>query len=114
VQLERLQALGAWLKQNGDAIYGTRPWTRAEGDTSEAGLSVRFTQKQGSLYAILMAPPKSRDLLLHTVTAKAASQITLLGVDKPLAWKQEGADLRIQLPSELPGKYAFALRIPLP
>ena len=32
VQMTRLQALGAWLEQNGDAIYGTRPWKRAEGD----------------------------------------------------------------------------------
>jgi len=114
VQLERLQALGTWLKQNGDAIYGTRPWTRAEGDTNEAGLAVRFTQKQGSLYAILMDAPKSPDLLLHTVTAKPGSEVYLLGEAKPLKWKQEGADLRVQLPAALPGSYAYALRIALP
>ncbi len=35
VQMERLQELGAWLKQNGDAIYGTHPWKQAEGETAE-------------------------------------------------------------------------------
>ncbi len=114
VQLERLQALGAWLKQNGEAIYGTRPWTRAEGDTSEAALPVRFTQKQGSLYAILLGTPKSHDLLLHTVTAKPGSEVTLVGDAKPLHWKQEGADLRVQLPASLPGSYAYVVRIMLP
>ncbi len=118
VQLERLQALGTWLKQNGDAIYGTRPWTRAEGDTSEPGLSVRFTRKQGDLYAILLAAPhasvQSPDLLLHTVTAKPGSQVYLLGDPQPLKWKQEGADLRVQLPATLPGSYAYSLRIALP
>ncbi len=117
VQLERLQALGAWLKQNGEAIYGTRPWTRAEGDTGD-GTSVRFTQKQGDLYAILMAPPQpsiqSPDLLLHMVTAKPGSEVHLLGEPKPLKWKQEGVDLRVQLPATLPGSYAYALRIVLP
>jgi alpha-L-fucosidase len=28
VQMKRLQALGAWLQLNGEAIYGTHPWKR--------------------------------------------------------------------------------------
>ena len=31
VQAQRLLALGWWLRTNGDAIYGTRPWTRTDG-----------------------------------------------------------------------------------
>jgi alpha-L-fucosidase len=75
---------------------------------------VRFTQKQGILYAILLSAPKSPEMLLHTVTAKPGSEITLLGDAKPLHWKQEGADLRVQLPASLPGSYAYVLRIALP
>jgi alpha-L-fucosidase len=42
VQMDRLETLGAWLAQNGEGIYGSRPWKRAEGETAE-GLKVRFT-----------------------------------------------------------------------
>jgi len=45
VQLSRLQALGAWLQQNGEAIYGSHPWSRAMGRTAE-GIPVHFIQKE--------------------------------------------------------------------
>jgi alpha-L-fucosidase len=113
IQLQRLQILGTWLKQNGEAIYGTHPWTRATGDTDQA-TPVRFTQKSGNLYAILLGKPQAGSLLLHTVTARPGSTITLLGSPHPLTWKQENADLRITLPAVLPGDYAYVLRITLP
>ncbi len=48
VQMSRLQALGTWLQQNGEAIYGSRPWKRAVGETAE-DIPVRFTRKFRSL-----------------------------------------------------------------
>jgi alpha-L-fucosidase len=113
IQLQRLQVLGTWLKQNGEAIYGTRPWTRATGDTDEA-IPVRFTQKAGSLYAIILGKPRPGSLLLHTVTARPGSSVTLLGSPEPLEWKQVNADLRVNLPATLPGNLAYVLRISLP
>src|SRR6202012_5580387 len=56
IQLDRLKALGAWLRQNGEAIYGTKPWKRADGETGD-GVKVRFTQKGTALYATLMGAP---------------------------------------------------------
>ena len=43
IQVERLRALGRWLKVNGESIFGTRPWERADGKTSD-GIDVRFTR----------------------------------------------------------------------
>jgi alpha-L-fucosidase len=43
VQMSSLKALDSWLKLNGDAIYATQPWKRADGETGH-GTKVRFTQ----------------------------------------------------------------------
>ena len=41
-QRTRLEALGGWLRDNGEAIYETRPWVDAESTTGD-GIPVRFT-----------------------------------------------------------------------
>jgi alpha-L-fucosidase len=112
VQMERLQSLGAWLKQNGDAIYGTRPWIRAVGETDQ-GIGVRFTQKDANLYATLLGKPQSSSIAIRSVKARPGSQIFLLGESKPLKWSQHGADLHVQLPAALPGDYAYVLQLQL-
>ena len=58
-QAQRLLALGWWLRTNGDAIYGSRPWTRPTGATGE-GHDVRFTARDGALYAIVVRHPDDR------------------------------------------------------
>jgi len=110
VQLERLKALGAWLDQNGEAIYGTHPWKRAEGKTSD-GIDVRFTQKKTTLYATLMGELKGSSVTVASLKPKPGTKIQLLGYDKPLQWSQAGDDVKVSLPSSLPGKYAYVLRI---
>lgn len=110
IQLDRLESLGAWLKQNGEAIYGTEPWSRAEGETDQ-NIPVRFTRKRGRVYATLMGTPKSSSVLLHNVQPAKGSEIYLLGLDEPLKWTQKGNDLDVQLPAALPGKYAYVLRM---
>jgi alpha-L-fucosidase len=110
VQMERLQELGAWLKQNGDAIYGTHPWKQAEGETAE-GLRVRFTQTDSALYAILLGKPKTGTVTLKSLSLKQGTQIYLLGEAKPLLWSQDGTGATVTLPPTLPGNYAYVLKI---
>jgi alpha-L-fucosidase len=110
LQLDRLKALGAWLDQNGEAIYGTHPWTRAEGKTSD-GIDVRFTQKNANLYVTLMGDVKGSSVTVTSLKPKPGTKIRLLGYKKPLQWSQAGEDVKVNLPSSLPGKYAYVLRV---
>jgi alpha-L-fucosidase len=109
VQLERLKILGKWMAQNGEAIYGTRPWNRAEGETKE-GIPVRFTSKGPYVYALLLGIPKSSSVTLKSVRPKKGSEIYLLGYNRPLAWTQQGEEVQIDLPTAPAGEYALALR----
>jgi alpha-L-fucosidase len=109
VQMERLRALGTWLHQNGDAIYGTKPWTRATGSSNE-GIDVRFTQKNGDLNAILLGKPKQSEVTLIGVAAKPGTPLHLLGYAQPLKWSADGGNMRVALPADLPGQYAYVLQ----
>jgi alpha-L-fucosidase len=113
VQMDRLVKLGAWLRMNGDAIYGTHPWNRAEGETAE-GIPVRFTQKGSELYATLLGQPKNGSVTLRGLVPKAGSEIHLLGQKGAVAWSQVGSDVKVTLPATLPGKYANVLQMASP
>ena len=78
VQMKRLQALGAWLQLNGEAIYGTHPWKQAVGETSE-GMKVRNTQKGSIVYAALLGQPKTATVTIKNLSPGAGAQIYLLG-----------------------------------
>jgi len=110
VQMDRLKALGAWLDMNGEGIYRTRPWKRAEGETAE-GVKIRFTQKDGAVYAFLLGEPKGKSVTIRDVTLKAGTPVTLLGTTGNLKWTQKGNDVEVELPGSLAGKYAYGVKM---
>ena len=128
-----LRDVGAWLKVNGDAIYGTRPWkTYGEGptkvaagsfhDTDTAGYTAadfRFTTKGNALYAIELGWPSGGEAVIHSfgtaptlpLAARKIRSVTLLGSDAKIPIQQEADGLRMHLPAQPPGKFAYAFRI---
>jgi alpha-L-fucosidase len=108
VQMERLTALGEWLRVNGESIYGTKPWKRAEGTTTD-GMRIRFTQKDASVCAIFLGEVKA-SVTIRDVSPKPGSQIYLLGDKTPLSWSQQDKDISVTFPPRLNCKYACALR----
>jgi alpha-L-fucosidase len=110
LQAERLRALGKWLRQNGEAIYGTRPWVAAEGKTPDGG-GIRFTKKGDAVYAILLDRPKGPAVVIERLNAADNTTVQLLGVAGNLKWTQQGRNVAVDLPASLPGDYAWALKI---
>jgi alpha-L-fucosidase len=111
-QQKTLLNIGAWLAINGEAIYGTHPWTQFSEGGGRNTPNWRFTVKNGALYAIGTAAPGSE----VTITSLGKSvgrveKVEMLGAKEPLKFKQDEAGLKVKLPSRQPGKNAFALKI---
>jgi alpha-L-fucosidase len=113
-QADRLHALGAWLQVNGEAIFGTRPWTHAEGTTGD-GAPVRFTaSRDGSrVYAAVLGTLPANEITLVGVGI-APDGVRLLGSTDPLPATPDGADLRIVLPGTPPPQAASVFELALP
>ncbi|HEY2466774.1 MAG TPA: alpha-L-fucosidase [Terracidiphilus sp.] len=110
LQLTRLREFGKWMHTNGEAIYETRPWVKSDGQTTD-GLPVRFTRKGDAVYAILTEKPGSREVIIESLQLEESSQVQMLGVPKPLSWTAREGNVHITLPNELPGDYAFSLKV---
>jgi alpha-L-fucosidase len=109
-QAARLKAFGVWLRANGAAIYGTRPWTRAEAVTDE-GLPVRFTWSEGRLNLIVLGAPRGERLRILGLAAPGEAE--RLADGSPVALTQDGPDLVLTFTRPLSGSFAPVVSIRL-
>ncbi len=110
IQKNLLLKFGKWLEVNGDAIYGTRPWIRAEGKTL-GNNEIRYTQKEDSLYAILLGKLKNNEVVIKSLIIDPIAKINLLGNSINLKWKQKNNNLVIILSKNLHDAPAYAFKI---
>lgn len=81
---DRLKGLGEWLKINGEAIYGSKPWS-VQNDTLTSG--VWYTAKEKSIYAIVLFWPDGNILEIASVFPLLKGNkmlITMLGSKESL------------------------------
>lgn len=125
-----LLQMGDWLKTNGEAIYGSRPWVMfGEGSTNTGAgekkerasrtftpADIRFTTKGPTLYAIGLAHPSDNAALIKTLYEatpylnRQIAAIDLLGSSKPVTWRQTATGLSVQLPERVALPYVLRIR----
>jgi alpha-L-fucosidase len=94
---ERLRGVGAWLRINGEAIYGSHYWKQPEDG------KVRFTTKPGKFYMTALEWPGQALRIGAPIPVHGDTKIRLLGSDgPPIAWTREGAGIVLEMPQAGP------------
>lgn len=111
IQEKRLREIGAWLRINGEAIYGTKPWI-----LSHQGEFIRFTQSKDdkNVYAICTEWP-GKMLKIDSINLAENGNITMLGTNEKIQWEQKDGFLKILIPESLkknkPCEHAWVFKL---
>jgi len=127
-QAAYLTTFGEFLKKGGEGIYGTRPWKtfgegplkmkdgrQGENHKEFSQEDIRFTAKDGVLYAFVLAPP-TEDIVIKTLASgglleREITGIELMGSEENIRWKRSADALTIQLPKNIPSLPVVGFRI---
>ncbi len=119
-EAERLQAIGRWLKLNGDAIYGTGPtpfgaedgaFSDTQKDANRKPVWIpkwdwRATTKPGRIYISIFKWPQGA-LQLPAVAGRITKSYLLPDAQqRPLKFSQTEAGTTVELPASAPDKIA--------
>ena len=108
------------LEPIGDTVnyeFIRMPDSTGFGDYTETGqvIPVRFTTKDGALYAIELGWPKDGEAVIHALASgvgtREVASVALLGSATPLTFQQQPDGLHIRIPADPAGQYAYAYRI---
>jgi alpha-L-fucosidase len=117
-----LEGITAWMAVNSEGIYSSRPWKiYGEGPSTKVKIEtgnfnddkqkdltaedIRFTTKNGAVYAFVMGWPDQAAVINALGLASAQNpgtirNVELLGYKGLLKWKQDVAGLRVEMPLE--------------
>jgi alpha-L-fucosidase len=108
IQQAPLRGLGSWLAANGEAIYGSRPWVRAESSTAD-GTPVRFTTNGLGVYALVLGASPGRQLTLCGIDGSGVRRVRVVGTDELAEWSATDGRLAVTLPERMPLSAVTAL-----
>ena len=135
-ELAIVAELTKWMAVNSEGIYSTRPWKIfGEGPALQKSVSapardskfneskrkeltaedVRFTTKDGAIYAFVMGLPDREAVIRALGTGSPQNpgkivNVELLGAGK-MAFEQNNDALRVKLPESKPSDFALALKV---
>ena len=129
---DELVKIGKWLKLNGEAIYGTRPFkvygegifnmNAAAGKKKYAdnlytytAKDLRFTTKGNTIYVIAMDWPGNSKTIrvknLNNRETNSIKSVSFLASGEKVKWKQDENGLYITTPSHPTGEYAYTFKV---
>lgn len=139
--VERLKDIGSFMRTNGDAIYGSEPWTTMhegpqvvllggadqkkwaeengikywdhEWHTGTGPEDFWFTKSGESVNVIGFVAPENRIIKVKSLKPDTMqiTNVKLLGSSEAIKWKQTEEGLLATLPETLPCRFGYALKV---